>query len=202
METKCIIALGNPGKEYAATRHNVAQWVFSELGKHSNLNWEIKQKLFAEICFWIPDRVGEKLMLVRPTVYMNESGKTVNNVCAYFSINVNQIMVIHDELDLIPGAAKIQLGGGAAGHNGILDIYRSLGQQNFKRVRIGIGHPGSAKNVSGWVLSKASATDQAAIEASTESAINALPLLLDGEDVKAMTALHSESFVTTPSQED
>ena len=166
METKCIIALGNPGKEYAATGHNVAQWVFSELGKHSNLNWEIKQKLFAEICFWIPDRVGEKLMLVRPTVYMNESGKTVNNVCAYFSINVNQIMVIHDELDLIPGAAKIQLGGGAAGHNGILDIYRSLGQQNFKRVRIGIGHPrilGLNQSVSSFVLQRPSKGDEEAI---------------------------------------
>ena len=106
MNTKCIIALGNPGQEYRDTRHNVAQRVFSQLERHSVLSWETKQKLYAEICFWIPNGAKKKFMLIKPTVYMNESGKTVNNVCAYFGIKSDEIIVIHDELDLVPGARQ------------------------------------------------------------------------------------------------
>ena len=98
---------------------------------------------------------------------MNESGKTVNSVRAYFGINSDEIMVIHDELDLLPGAAKIQLGGGAAGHNGVLDVYKSLGKQQFKRIRIGIGHPrslGLKQSVSSFVLQRPARDEEEAIE--------------------------------------
>ncbi len=159
MSAKCIIALGNPGQKYKHTRHNVAQRVFCELERHSVLSWEIKQKLCAEICFWIPNETKKKVLLIKPTVYMNESGKTVNNVCTYFGIESDEIIVIHDELDLIPGTAKIQFGGGAAGHNGILNIYKSCGNQQFKRIRIGIGHPrtlGLNQSVSNFVLERPS----------------------------------------------
>ena len=110
--------------------------MFSELDRHSVLSWETKQKLHAEICFWIPKGAKKKFMLIKPTVYMNESGRTVSNVCTYFDIKSDEIMVIHDELDLVPGAAKIQFGGGAAGHNGVLDIYKFFRNQNFKRLQI------------------------------------------------------------------
>ena len=166
MNTKCIIALGNPGREYRDTRHNVAQRVFSELEKHSVLSWETKQKLFAEICFWAPDGAKRRFMLIKPTVYMNESGKTINNVCTYFDIKSDEILVIHDELDLVPGAAKIQFGGGAAGHNGVLDIYKSFRNKKFKRIRIGIGHPralGLHQSVSNFVLQRPSEDDEKAI---------------------------------------
>ena len=166
MNTKCIIALGNPGEEYKDTRHNVAQRVFYELERHSVLSWETKQKLCAEICFWVPNGAKKKFMLIKPTVYMNESGKTVNNVCTYFGIEPNEIIVIHDELDLVPGTAKIQLGGGAAGHNGVLDIYNSCGNQHFKRIRIGIGHPralGFNQSVSNFVLQRPSEDEKKAI---------------------------------------
>ena len=159
MNTKCIIALGNPGKEYRDTRHNVAQRVFSELERHSVLSWEIKHKLYAEICFWVSNGAKKKFLLIKPTVYMNESGKTVNNVCTYFGIKSDEIIVIHDELDLAPGTAKIQFGGGAAGHNGVLDIYKSLRNKKFKRLRIGIGHPralGLRQSVSNFVLQRPS----------------------------------------------
>ena len=155
MNTKCIIALGNPGQEYSDTRHNVAQRVFSQLERHSVLSWETKHKLYAEICFWASNGTKKKFMLVKPTVYMNESGRTVNSVCAYYNIKSDEILVIHDELDLVPGAAKIQFGGGAAGHNGVLDIYKSFRNQKFKRLRIGIGHPrdlGLHQSVSNFVL--------------------------------------------------
>jgi len=166
LNTKCIIALGNPGEEYKDTRHNVAQRVFYELERHSVLSWETKQKLCAEICFWVPNGAKKKFMLIKPTVYMNESGKTVNNVCTYFGIEPNEIIVIHDELDLVPGTAKIQLGGGAAGHNGVLDIYNSCGNQQFKRIRIGIGHPralGFNQSVSNFVLQRPSEDEKKAI---------------------------------------
>ena len=100
MNTKCIVALGNPGREYRQTRHNVGQRVFCELEKHSILSWETKQKLCAEICFWVPDGAKSRFMLIKPTVYMNESGKTITNVCTYFDIKSDEILVIHDELDL------------------------------------------------------------------------------------------------------
>ena len=140
--------------------------MFSELDRRSVLSWETKHKLHAEICFWIPKGAKKKFMLIKPTVYMNESGKTVNNVCAYFGIKSDEIIVIHDELDLVPGAAKIQFGGGAAGHNGVLDIYKSFGNQKFKRMRIGIGHPralGLNQSVSNFVLQRPSEEEEKAI---------------------------------------
>ena len=121
----------------------------------------------------------------------------------YYRIETDAILIAHDELEVPPGESRFKYDGGHGGHNGLRDIIPALGgHRDFWRLRIGIGHPGSAKKVSGWVLSKASTADQAAIEASTAAAISALPLLLDGEDVKAMTALHSESYAAQPPQED
>ena len=192
MNTKCIIALGNPGQEYKDTRHNVAQRVFSQLERYSVLGWETKQKLYAEMCFWIPNGAKKKFMLIKPTVYMNESGKTVNNVCAYFGIGPDEIIVIHDELDLAPGKAKIQFGGGAAGHNGVLDIYKSLQNQKFKRIRIGIGHPralGLHQSVSNFVLQRPSEDEGEAIGKVVKVCSNFLVELCQ------MTAIEANSYL-------
>ena len=192
MNTKCIIALGNPGQEYKDTRHNVAQRVFSQLERYSALSWETKQKLYAEMCFWIPNGAKKKFMLIKPTVYMNESGKTVNNVCAYFGIGPDEIIVIHDELDLAPGKAKIQFGGGAAGHNGVLDICKSLQNQKFKRIRIGIGHPralGLHQSVSNFVLQRPSEDEAEAIGKVVKVCSNFL-----GE-ICQMTAIEANSYL-------
>ena len=192
MNTKCIIALGNPGREYRDTRHNVGQRVFSELERYSVLSWETKHKLYAEICFWIPSGAKKKFMLIKPTVYMNESGKTVNNVCAYFGIGSDEIIVIHDELDLAPGKAKIQFGGGAAGHNGVSDICKSLQNQKFKRIRIGIGHPralGLHQSVSNFVLQRPSEDEGEAIGKVVKVCSNFL-----GE-ICQMTAIEANSYL-------
>ena len=134
---------------------------------------------------------------------MNESGRSVAAMSRYYRIEPDAILIAHDELDIPAGESRFKHDGGHGGHNGLRDIIPALGgHRDFWRLRIGIGHPGSAKKVSAWVLSKASTADQVSIEASIEAAISALPLLLDGEDVKAMTALHSESHAATPSQED
>ncbi len=165
--------------------------MFSELERHSVLSWEIKHKLHAEICFWISNEAKRKFMLIKPTVYMNESGKTVNNVCAYFGIKSDEILVIHDELDLVPGAAKIQFGGSAAGHNGVLDIYRSFGNQKFRRIRIGIGHPraiGLHQSVSNFVLQKPSEDEGEAIGKVVKFCSNFLV------EICQMSAIEANSF--------
>ena len=134
---------------------------------------------------------------------MNESGRSVAAMSRYYRIEPDAILIAHDELDIPAGESRFKHDGGHGGHNGLRNIIPALGgHRDFWRLRIGIGHPGSAKKVSAWVLSKASTADQVSVEASIEAAISALPLLLDGEDVKAMTALHSESYAATPSQED
>ena len=131
-------------------------------------------------------------MLIKPTVYMNESGKTVKNVCTYFDIKSDESIVIHDELDLAPGKAKIQFGGGAAGHNGVLDIYKSFGNQKFKRIRIGIGHPrtlGLHQSVSNFVLQKPGTDEGNAIKKVVEFCSNFL-----GELVQ-MSAVEGNSYL-------
>ena len=192
LNTKCIIALGNPGREYWDTRHNVGQRVFSELERHSVLCWETKQKLCAEICFWNPNGTKKKFLLIKPTVYMNESGKTVSTVCTYFDIKSDEILVIHDELDLIPGAAKIQFGGGAAGHNGVLDIYKFFRNQKFKRIRIGIGHPrvlGLHQSVSNFVLQRPSEDEGKAIGRVIKFCSNSL------SEIVEMSAIEANSYL-------
>ena len=192
MDTKCIFALGNPGKEYCDTRHNVAQWVFSYLGRRSLLNWEVKQKLFANICSWVTDSPRQKLMLVKPMVYMNESGKTVTSICSYYGFNHSEVMVIHDELDLPPGSAKIQFGGNSAGHNGVSDIYRAFGNHNLKRLRIGIGHPrsiGLQQSVSSFVLQKPTSKETEAIQKIVGFCSNSLSKFAKMDTVEANSYL-------------
>ena len=146
---------------------------------------------------------GHDLRLLIPETFMNESGRSVAAMSRYYRIEPDAILIAHDELDIPAGEPRFKRDGGHGGHNGLRHIIPALGgHRSFWRLRIGIGHPGSAKEVSAWVLSKASAEDQTSIEASTEAAIGALPLLLDGEYTKAMTALHSESYAAKPSQED
>jgi PTH1 family peptidyl-tRNA hydrolase len=123
---------------------------------------------------------------------MNHSGRAVALATNYFQIPPEQLLIVHDELDMTPGASRFKFDGGHGGHNGLRDIIPAIGGiRAFWRLRVGIGHPGQANKVSGWVLSKASKTEQALIASSIDEALAALPLLLDGEDVKAMTRLHS-----------
>ena len=137
---------------------------------------------------------GHELRLLIPTTFMNRSGKAVAAMATFFKINPDEILVAHDELDIAPGTARFKRGGGHGGHNGLRDIIPALGNNNdFYRLRIGIGHPGHASRVSGYVLSKPSAEDRERIDASIREAISALPLLLDGDATKAMTRLHSFS---------
>lgn len=185
-----IVGLGNPGTQYAGTRHNAGEDFLRELARIAGGSFKADNKYFgetAEVSY-----AGFKLRLLIPTTFMNRSGKAVAALANFYKLEPPQLLIAHDELDMPPGAARFKFDGGHGGHNGLRDIVPALGnRKDFHRLRIGIGHPGSAKQVSNYVLSKASAADRSAIDASIDAAIKALPLLLAGDAGKAMTQLHS-----------
>ena len=198
---RLIVGLGNPGTQYQGTRHNAGAFFVRQLAEQFGFSLTADRNALGESARGLI--AGHDIRLLIPETFMNESGRSVAAVSRYYRIDSNAILIAHDELDIPAGESRFKHDGGHGGHNGLRDIIPALGgHRDFWRLRIGIGHPGSAKKVSAWVLSKASAEDHTAIQASTEAAIGALPLLLEGEGIKAMTALHSESYAAKPSQED
>ena len=185
-----IVGLGNPGRQYEDTRHNAGAWFVERLARQHNASLSADSKvqgLTARISVH-----GRDLRLLVPTTFMNVSGQAVAPLANFFKIPPDRILVVHDELDLPPGVAKLKQGGGHGGHNGLRDIISKLGNNaNFGRLRIGIGHPGSADKVSGYVLGKAPAAEQRMIDDAISEAINVLPDLLSGHASKAMNRLHS-----------
>ena len=174
---RLIVGLGNPGTQYEGTRHNAGAFFVRRLAAQCGLTLAADRNAVGESARGTI--AGHDLRLLIPETFMNESGRSVAAMVRYFRIEPDTILIAHDELDISPGESRFKFDGGHGGHNGLRDIIPALGgHRDFWRLRVGIGHPGSAKNVSDWVLSKASTADQAAIEASTEAAISALPLLL------------------------
>ena len=187
---KVIVGLGNPGAEYRGTRHNAGADFVDALARDYGVSLQDESKFYGMTgrghC------AGHDLRLLVPTTFMNCSGQAVAAMASFFKIDPEEMLIAHDELDIPAGSARFKQGGGHGGHNGLRDIVPSLGNNaGFHRLRIGIGHPGHASKVSGYVLSKPSAIDRALIDAGIEEAIAALPLLLDGDATKAMTRLHS-----------
>ncbi len=189
-EIRLIVGLGNPGSEYEGTRHNAGAFFVEELARQGGTALRPDAKFFgatARIQF-----AGHDLRLLIPSTFMNRSGKAVAAMATFFRIAPEQILVAHDELDIAPGLARFKQGGGHGGHNGLRDIIPALsGNNNFHRLRIGIGHPGQANKVSGYVLSKPGKSERVVIDNIIDEAIRALPLLLQGDAVKAKTQLHS-----------
>ncbi len=189
---RLIVGLGNPGSEYRGTRHNAGADFVEALARHCGTTLQVESKFFG-----LAGRVplsGHDLRLLIPTTFMNRSGKSVAALAQFFKIPPQEILVAHDELDIPAGTARFKQGGGHGGHNGLRDIVPALGNnKNFHRLRIGIGHPGHASQVTGYVLGAPSMDDRRRIDECIEEAIAALPLLLAGESTKAMTRLHSFS---------
>ena len=185
-----IVGLGNPGREYRGTRHNAGADFVVALARDAGCTLQTDSKFFG-----LTGRAtvaGHDLRLLIPTTYMTRSGESVSALARFYKISPEQILIAHDELDIPAGSARFKQGGGHGGHNGLRDIVPALGNSSgFHRLRIGIGHPGHASRVSGYVLSAPSAEDRQKIDASISEALAALPLLLDGDDTKAMTRLHS-----------
>ncbi len=187
---RLIVGLGNPGEEYIGTRHNAGADFVSAIARQNGIELSAEKKLAGRL--GRGNLAGHDLRLMIPDTHMNHSGKAVGLAAKYFQIAPQHMLIAHDELDMPPGASRFKFDGGHGGHNGLRDIIPAIGgSKAFWRLRVGIGHPGQANRVSAWVLSKASKIEQGLIDLSVEEALRALPLLLDGEDVKAMTLLHS-----------
>lgn len=186
---RLVIGLGNPGPDYALTRHNAGFWLVDRLAEahHGSFRAEAKfHGLLGRITVGATD-----VRLLKPSTYMNHSGRAVAAVARYFDIPPEAILVAYDELDLPPGRVKLKLGGGHAGHNGMRDSIAALGSRDFWRLRIGIGHPGEKSRVVGYVLGRPSQADAAAILDVVDDAARALPDLVEGRFQLAVNRLHA-----------
>ena len=187
-----IAGLGNPGSEYRGTRHNAGADFVEELARQQGVSLQSESRFHG-----LTGRLtlsGHDLRLLIPSTFMNRSGKAVAAMAGFFKIPPESILIAYDELDIPAGTARFKQGGGLGGHNGLRDILPALGNNaDFHRLRIGIGHPGHASRVTGYVLGAPSKVDRERIDACIDEAIAALPLLLDGDSTKAMTRLHSFS---------
>lgn len=186
---KLIVGIGNPGTQYADTRHNTGVWFVERLAARGGASFKDEKKFFGRLA--TINYLGSEMKLLLPTTYMNESGKSVGAFANFFKIEPAEMLIAHDELDLPTGVIRFKQGGGLAGHNGLRDISRSLGgSQEFNRVRIGVGHPGTKDQVTGHVLGKAG-RDRDILEQCIDKALDCLPVAIEqGWDI-AMNQLHT-----------
>jgi len=189
-QIKLIVGLGNPGEKYARTRHNAGYWWVDAIAEAKRAAWKKETKFSG----WTTkvEEGGCEFVLLKPSTYMNESGRSVSSIMRFFKIEPDALLVIHDELDLAPGVVKLKKGGGTGGHNGLTDIVDALGTKEFWRLRVGIGHPGDKDLVADYVLDKARRAEQDAIDPPFERSLDLLPWLAKGRMVDAMTWLHTD----------
>ena len=186
---KLFVGLGNPGPEYEATRHNAGFWWIDALAR----DWKLQLA---------PERAyngllartqvnGQTVWLLEPQTFMNVSGKSVAALARFFKIEPAEILVVHDELDVVPGEVKLKFGGSHAGHNGLRDIHAQLGTGDYWRLRLGIGHPGVKSEVIHWVLKKPLKEQRQAIDDAIVRTLHAVPVLMAGEMEKATMLIHT-----------
>ena len=186
---KLIVGIGNPGEQYARTRHNVGVWFVSRFAEQQGVTFSEQKKFFGRVASLFVD--GQEIRLLLPNTYMNESGKSVAAIARFFKIEPEEILVAHDELDLATGLIRFKQGGGLAGHNGLRDITQRLGgSQAFNRLRIGVGHPGDKSEVTGHVLGKVAASDESIINECIEEALRYMPRAIAGDWENAMNQLN------------
>ena len=185
---KLIAGLGNPGEEYAKTRHNAGFLFVARLADQLGSSWSVNKNCFGRVANAVIN--GHSVRLLLPDTFMNLSGKAVQATLHYFKLDPSELLVVHDELDLAPGTARLKLEGGHGGNNGVRDVIQKLGSGDFARLRIGIGHPGEGRDVSGFVLKRANKADQAQIEDSMTQALRVMDLVVEGSFDQAMNELH------------
>ena len=183
-----VVGLGNPGVEHEDTRHNAGFWFIDELAGRHDVRLKPERRYNAEA-----GRVaiaGVPLWLLKPMGYMNRSGQSVRAFCEYLQVPSDQVLVVHDELDLAAGVARLKKGGGAGGHNGVKDVIAHFGE-DFWRIRVGIGHPGNRDQVIDHVLERASAVEERLMREAIELAIAEFPRLITEGAEKMMNRLHT-----------
>ena len=195
-----IVGLGNPGPEYAATRHNVGFWFVDLLAKEHGGTFSRERKLQGEAAEIAID--GRRIRLLKPTTYMNLSGQSVGAAVNYYKIPTEHVLVAYDELDLPPGRMQLKFDGSSAGHNGISSVIEHIGP-NFWRLRFGVGHPrdgeqaqGGRKNVIDHVLKRASGNDETLLRDNLREAADALPVMLEHGAERAKNRLHTRKTET------
>jgi PTH1 family peptidyl-tRNA hydrolase len=187
---KLIAGIGNPGAEYAKTRHNAGVWFVERLAEKFGTPFKPEKKFFGRTSLIIIDGVEVRLLV--PSTYMNESGKSVCALANFFKIEPSEFLVAHDEIDFPSGKIRFKQEGGLAGHNGLRDISSSLaGATDFNRLRIGVGHPKDRGAVTSHVLGKVSKADRELIDNCIENAIAAIPCAVTGDWQLAMQQLHN-----------
>ncbi|MBU6503906.1 MAG: aminoacyl-tRNA hydrolase [Burkholderiales bacterium] len=186
---KLFVGLGNPGPEYEATRHNAGFWWIDALAAELKLSLAPEKSCHALVARTTIQ--GQPLWLMKPQTFMNLSGKSVSALARFFKIEPEEILVVHDELDLAPGQVKLKRGGSHAGHNGLRDIHAQLASADYWRLRLGIGHPGVRAEVINWVLKKPTPEQRIAIEDSIARSLKAVPQLVAGEMEKATLIVHT-----------
>ncbi|MGB3071486.1 MAG: aminoacyl-tRNA hydrolase [Ottowia sp.] len=186
---KLFVGLGNPGPEYEDTRHNAGFWWIDAVARSLGATLVTERGYQGKVA-----RVnvkGQSTWLLEPQTFMNLSGRSVAALARFYKIAPEEILVVHDELDLAPGQAKLKKGGGHAGHNGLRDIHAQLGSSDYWRLRLGIGHPGDKSQVVGWVLKKPPADEMTAIEEAIARSVKAFSLLAEGDIPRATVQIHT-----------
>jgi peptidyl-tRNA hydrolase, PTH1 family len=186
--TRLVVGLGNPGKEYERTRHNAGFWLVERFASASGVVLRKDAKFQA----LVGRHEASGAWLLLPQSFMNASGRPVQMLAGFFKIKPEEILVVHDELDFVPGTARLKQGGGIAGHNGLKDISQRLATHEYWRLRLGVGKPPAGMEGADYVLQKPSAEDRAAIDSAIARAIEILPLCLSGDLQTAMHKLHTE----------
>jgi PTH1 family peptidyl-tRNA hydrolase len=186
---KLFVGLGNPGPEYEATRHNAGFWWVDGLARQLKTTLTMDKSYYGLVARTTVG--GQTVWLLEPQTFMNLSGKSVAALAKFFKITPQEILVVHDELDIAPGEAKLKLGGSHAGHNGLRDIHAQMGTDDYWRLRIGVGHPGIKAEVVNWVLKKPILDHRIAMDQCIDRTLKALPHLLAGEMDKATMLIHT-----------
>ncbi|MFM9835901.1 MAG: aminoacyl-tRNA hydrolase [Methylophilaceae bacterium] len=184
---KLIVGLGNPGEKYEKTRHNAGFWFVDLIAAQNGSKLTLDAKIFGMV-----GKLNAETWLLKPTTFMNASGKAVVALANYYKILPSEILVVHDELDLPAGTAKLKFGGGHGGHNGLRDIHAALGTADYWRLRLGIDHPGDKNEVINYVLKAPTKSESDALQASINAACGVVDFLLKGEFESAMQKLHTK----------
>jgi len=193
---KLIVGLGNPGPEHLLTRHNAGFWFVDALADKNTLRFRRESRFHAEVSRLTGPAVD--CFLCKPASFMNRSGRAVQAITSYYKIVPEEMLVVHDEIDLPPGVIRLKRGGGHGGHNGLRDIIEVLGNNHFNRLRIGVGHPGTSDQVADYVLDRALAAEEELIMQGIVAALDLIPQILAGEFQKAMNKLHRSNKSRVP----
>lgn len=186
-----IAGLANPGKEYAKSRHNAGAWLIEALIHQLALSpLKMENKFHAAMTTY--SLSSGKCCVIIPNTYMNDSGRAIKAIVNFYQIPNEAILIVHDDLDLLPGTVRYKQGGGEGGHNGLKDIVRHLHSKDFWRLRLGIGHPGQRDRVHDYVLSSPSISDKQRIEFAIEQALATVTLFVEGNQAQAMQNLHTQ----------